>query len=278
MAESANFEHHHQHTLDIRLLAPLKRPSGMLLELPEVTSLLNTIVSNMFHAMVTPNHHDDLQKYLAEMSSVIQEYQTKITALLYELDGTLKQLDQLNQDHSRLESVEPPVSRVELMSRIQNVIQQIQTYHKEESLLPIDELSIYLTKLHDGVTDELNEILSMLEKIVKMDQKDAIELVDSMKDKLGPLEQHMMSSRLKMSELKSIYASHLLDFSLLAWTEDKMMAVLPLQQDLKPSNVAHLKKEKGLLILKLEDLGMSLKKQLDEFEECGLHKSNEYFN
>lgn len=88
MANHANFEKHHQQEVDRHILAPLKRPAKSVLSPPTITSIFGDLsrFTDMFNSMVTPNHNDEMKKFMNEYDMLLGDGKNNLKGFLIEID------------------------------------------------------------------------------------------------------------------------------------------------------------------------------------------------
>ena len=74
LAQSANFEKHHQPEIDVRLLNSLKRPSTSLFPSTPPDVLLGDLkrFPDIFNNVLSFSHHEDMQTLFKDVAGVVE--------------------------------------------------------------------------------------------------------------------------------------------------------------------------------------------------------------
>lgn len=88
LAETANNEKHNQSHVNVKLLAPLKRSPKSLIEAYSNEAPIGDLkrFNDIFHAILSPTHHEDVKNFFADCTKVVEAGQSKIKSFIQEID------------------------------------------------------------------------------------------------------------------------------------------------------------------------------------------------
>lgn len=88
MAVHANFEKHHQISIDPRMLSSLKKPSLSVISIPSISLVIGDLTrfSDMFNSVVTPNHNDEIKKFMSEYKMFLGDSKANLSNYLFQIE------------------------------------------------------------------------------------------------------------------------------------------------------------------------------------------------
>ncbi|TPX34871.1 hypothetical protein SmJEL517_g02652 [Synchytrium microbalum] len=281
--DSANFDLHHQTTVDVRLLVPIKRPSDPLVAPPTATNVLGPLnrFQDLFHAVIAPNHHEDVRNFLQDCGRIVEAGRIELSNSVVEIDAKVAALG-LSLASSKAEDDGKDGGATTSEDAFQRanpamLIEQIKVYQKEEVVISSEEMIKNLRRLQEIIGGNLQESLQILDRIeiASLGDSNLVNQVSILRQSAVEMTDVMRERKLKLEDLYLLYETEIAEFSPLGWSEEKLKAILPCLDtpsatlDDTRSRLTAARLERGIFLAKISDTRAECLKKFEEVQNFG---------
>ncbi|TPX51680.1 hypothetical protein SeLEV6574_g00157 [Synchytrium endobioticum] len=273
--DAANFEKHHQSSIDVRLLTPLKRPSEALVAPPTASQVIGPLnrFHDLFHAVIAPNHHQDIRQFLQDCGRIVEAGRVELVNSVIEIDAKLAALGLSLADASKEVDPDTKSDGGNFTTRVNAsmLIEQIKVYQKEESLISSEDLIKNLRRFHEIICGNIQESMQILEKINQaLNTRDVnlVSQVSTLRQSALEMNESLNERKAKFGDLYLLYETEIAEFSPLSWSEDKLKVILPCLEGASMHEIrTRLAATKNEQVLFLNRLGATRAECMTKLEE-----------
>ncbi|KAJ3126603.1 Rhophilin, Rho GTPase binding protein [Nowakowskiella sp. JEL0407] len=278
LVESANFEKHHQSSIDPRLLAALKKPKEALVRPIEISAVMgdSTRFSDILSSVRPTSTQEMIVQFLNLAAKFVESSNRDLRDCVLDIDLKLAHFN-LNPDEKNELSIENYESfdyeRYEENKKLaKNLVMTIKELQKEEQSIRNIDLLEDLKNIHDQTSNNLTQIF----QIANDPRKDSLESsertkIDQLHVEALDICEEVRLLRLEVRELTQLYECDISDFCVMEWSEAKLREILPcLDPNHQPDVSVHVLQQRitNVQVCKKQLLSL-IDRVLEIRNECG---------